>query len=110
MTEHPSPEVNCPTCGKSFSPHLRARERVLCGPEKTPLAGKDFNPSDCKLYYICSPECAERLDKEQGTEPQKSRIKEFLERIGDASTRCGVDENDVCNLIKRIYGRGDYLK
>jgi len=38
-------------------------------------------------------------------ESQKSRINEFLEKIGDASVRCGIDENDVCHLIERITGR-----
>jgi len=106
MSETPSPEVACPTCGKSFFPHLRVEEKVLCGKEKTPSTGK--SSSDCKLYYICSPECVENLEKNQASEERKSRIKKFLEKIGDASTRCGVDDNDICHLTERITGRRDH--
>jgi len=105
MSETPSPEVTCPTCGKSFSADECADKKVLCGKEKIPPTGK--STSDCKLYYICSPECVENLEKKQTSisEEQKSRITKFLEKIGSASTRCGVDENDICQLTERITGR-----
>ncbi len=107
MSETSSPKVTCPTCGKDFSPGECAEKRVLCGKEKTPPTGKSYDPSDCKLYHICSPECVENLEEKQTStsEAQKSRIKKFLERIGEASTQCGVDENDVCHLTERITGR-----
>ncbi len=108
MSETPSPEVTCPTCGKSFSPEECAEKRVLCGEEKTPLTGKIYDLSDCKLYSICSPECLEDLEKNQAPEEQKSRIKKFLEKIGDVSTQCGIDKNNVCHLTERITGRRDH--
>lgn len=108
MSETPSLEVNCPACGKSFYPHVRVKEKVLCGKEKTPPEDKNYDPSDCRLYYICSIECAEDLEKNQAPESQKSRIQEFLEKVGDASSQCGMDENDVCHIIERITGRKEY--
>ncbi len=108
MPERPFPEAACPICGKSLSPDERAEKRVLCGKEKTPLTGKNYELSDCRLYNICSSECVERLEKNQAPEAQKSRIKTFLEKIGDASARCGVDENDICHLTERITGRREH--
>jgi len=108
MPESTSPEVTCPTCGKSLSPDECAEKRVLCSKEKTPPTGKSYDPSDCRLYSICSPECVERLEKNQAPEAQRSRIKTFLEKIGDASARCGVDENDICHLTERLTGRREH--
>jgi len=108
MPASPSPESTCLTCGKSFSPDELAKKRVLCGKEKTPPTGKSYDPSDCRLYSICSPECVERLEKNQAQEGQKSRIKTFLEKVGDTSARCGVNENDICHIIERITGRREY--
>lgn len=108
MTESPSPEVTCPACGKSLSSEACAEMRVLCGKEKTPPPGESYDPSNCKLYTVCSHECVERLEKSQTPEEQKSWIKAFLEKIGDASTRCGIDENDICHLTERITGRREH--
>ena len=106
MMELSSPEVVCPVCKKSFFPHTRAGKRVLCGIRKTPSTGKNYDPSECSLYYFCSEECVEHFDQNQPSEPQtSSKIKKFLERVGDASARCGIDEDDVCHIIERITGR-----
>ncbi len=105
MMELSSPEVVCPVCKKSFFPQTRAGQQVLCGAKKTPSTGKSYDPSECSLYYFCSEECVESFDKNKSSEPQASPIKKFLERIGDASARCGIDEDDVCHIIKRVTGR-----
>ena len=108
MPASPSPETTCPICGRSFSPDELAETGVLCGREKTPPTGESYDKSNCRLYSICSPECVKRLEKNQVPEAQKSRIKTFLEKIGDASIRCGVDENDICHLTERITGRREH--
>jgi len=108
MPENPSPEVTCSACGKSLSSEEHAEMRVLCGKEKTPPTGTSFDPSNCKLYAICSPECFEHLEKNRDTEAQKSRIKKFLEKLEDAGARCGIDENDICHLTERITGRREH--
>lgn len=110
MSGTPSPEVACPTCGKSLSEKERTEKRVLCGKEKVPLTGKVYDLSNCRLYEFCSVECVEGMEKEQTSqsEEQKSRITKFLEKLGAASTRCGVDENDICHLTERITGRRDH--
>ncbi len=108
MPERPPPEDTCTVCGKRLSIDENVEKRVLCGKDKTPLTGENYDLSDCRLYSICSLECVERLEKSQAPEVQKSRIKTFLEKIGDASAQCGVDENDICYLTERITGRREH--
>ncbi len=103
MLELTSPEVVCPVCKKSFFPETRAARKILCG-EKLNAANKHYNSSECRPHFFCSKECVEQFEKNHVDEPVVGRIKKFLQRIGDVSAQCGINQHVSCHLLNRMRG------
>ncbi|MEW5919582.1 MAG: hypothetical protein AB1796_01255 [Bacillota bacterium] len=47
----------------------------------------------------------ERFEKNQASPPRESRIKKFLEKIGDVSAECGINEHVRCHILNKIISK-----
>ncbi len=106
MLELSSQEVVCPVCKKSFFPETRAGRKVLCGDKLSSPANQRYNASECRPHFFCSKECVEQFEQNHVEEPKVGVIKRFLQKIGDVSTQCGINEHVSCHILNKI--RGDY--
>lgn len=104
MLELGSHEVVCPVCAISFFPETRAGKKVLCGERLSSPTSKSYNSSECRLHFFCSKECLAHFEQNHVDEPPVGRIKKFLQKIGDVSAQCGINNHPSCHLINKIKG------
>jgi len=101
MLEPNSEQYVCPSCEESFYPQQKGVKKVLCGEDqicKPP--DENYKAPDCKVYYVCSNECAEELESKLSFCTPVSGWKRLMTRIGEVSSESGVASTRVHDLPK----------
>ena len=101
MLESNSEQYVCPSCEESFYPQQKGVKKVLCGEDQVCYPpNENYKAPDCKVYYVCSNECAKELESKLSVCIPVSGWKRLMTRIGEVSSESGVASTRVHDLPK----------